>query len=332
MSPTSLTAEEIISARPADLFKDEASARASFHALAKKWHPDHSSHPLAAAAFAAINVKYSQAREAFKRGGYFNTLTIKTSAGEATYPYLSVRPFELGEVYICPAHVIWATRREYDDLAKAWLASVKTYKFPNEEVESKIRPYIPANSHTVANGDRAYTIVDRKRKYLRVADIVSAIGSLNPRHAAWILTRAYNLAGFLRYAKIAHLDISPETFFVDPPSHHGALLGGWFYSAPAGEKPLAAPARTAHLAATNSTTGLDAQIRLMGRRILGASSPAQLRANAEVPKPMRDWLLGQPLDNIAQAHDTWRNKVLIDSYGKHSFTVFDVTEESIYPS
>ncbi len=332
MRPTSLTAEEIIGARPADLFKDESSARATFHALAKKWHPDHSSHPLASAAFAALNLKYSQAREAFKRGGYFNTLTIKTSKGEATYPYLAARPFELGEVYICPAHVIWATRREYDDLAKAWLESVKSYKFPNEEVEKKIRPHLPINSHTVANGERAYTIVDRKLKYLRVADIVAAKGPLNPRHVAWTLTRAYNLAGFLRYANISHLDISPETFFIDPPSHHGALLGGWFYSAPKDVKPLAAPARTSHLAATRDTTGLDAQIRLMGRRILGASSPAQLRANDEVPKPMRDWLLGQPIASIAQAHDLWRNKVLIDSYGKHSFTVLDVKEEDIYPS
>ena len=326
--PLNFSAYQILRLRAIDLFPKEEGSVTVFRNLARKWHPDRNKDLDAARVFAHVSQLLNDAKKAWLTGTYPNTLSINKSTGTIHYPYLSAQKYELGELYICERHVIWATERTNDDLAKRWLETVKSYKFPSDAVRDKITPFIPRNSHTVANGDRAYTIVDRSSDYIRVADILAKKGPMDPRHVAWTMSRAYNLAGFLQYAGIAHLDISPESFFIEPSTHFGALLGGWFYSAPSGKKLIAAPARNAHL--VKSEANLDLQVRLLGRRMLGAHSPVELRANKAIPDAMRHWLMGSPMTRVADAHNVWHKKVLIDSFGEHRFTPYDLTTKEIY--
>lgn len=319
--------------RAFELFPAEVGSLEAYRALIKRWHPDANSDPRATEVFSHVTAKFSEAKRGWVHGTYPNTLTIRKKVpgtdtiAPAHYPYLGVVPFELGELYVCERHVIWATRRSEDDLAKRWLDTVKDLKFPNATVEAKVRPFLPQNSHTVANGDRAYTICQRPEDYIRVADILAKKGAMDPRHVAWTLSRAYKIAGYLNYARIQHLDVSPETMFIDPVSHLGALLGGWFYTASGGQKLLAVPARTAHLRATE--TNLDAQIKMMGRRMLGASSPGQLRANKSVPDPLKSWLLDTPRKTVHEAERDWKG-ALVAAFGKRRFTEYNLTTAEVY--
>ena len=333
MSILDFSAEAILKARAVDLFTKEETAAALRSELLKKWHPDRNKDSKAGAVVAHINSLFDTARAAFSRGGYPDTLTIKTSKGDQHYTYLAVVPFELGEIYICSKHIVYATERQYDDLAKRALDVSKEFKFPHKDVEDKLRPALPRNIHTVANGTRAYTIMARDRDYVRLKDLLDAKGPLDPKHVAWILSRAYNLCGWLSYSKIVHLDISPETFFVEPSSHLAGLLGGWFYSsAPKNEKlkkRLAAPARSLHLAKGDAVKAHLAQIRVMGRRALGCNSISQLRARTDVPAAMKSWLMSAAGDHAVKEEDAWKD-VLLASFGERKFTVLHTTTKDVY--
>lgn len=324
----SLNAAQLLATKPAQLFVSKDVAARVHKELLKKWHPDRNKDPRAGDVVAHINSAYTLAKKAFESGGYPDTLTIKTSRGDQHYPYIAALKTELGELYICPRHIIYATERQYDDLVKQALDVSKNFKFPNDDIKAKFSYVVPRNIHTVANGDRAYTIMARDKDYVRVVDIM-AKGPVDPRHVAWIMSRAYNIAGWLKYSDIYHYDISPETMFVEPESHLGGLLGGWFYSGSGKKRPKAAPARSAHLVNHSRSKIHLSQIRSMGRRLLGCTTISELKKRTDVPAPLKNWLSSAAGKDPVQEEKDWK-KVLIDSFGPNRFTVMNLTTKDIY--
>lgn len=305
------------------LFRPGEDAKALHRTLLKKWHPDHCSDPRANEVFAHINSQFQLAQA----GEYPNTLKLLTSKGPVYIGYIGQRPFELGDVFITERSVIWRVRSEFKDLAKQFLDVSKKFKYPNDEVKGKIAPHLPANVKVLVNGDVTYVIVDRPLDYIRLADIVAKQGPLDPRHVAWCLSRAYNLAGFLHFNGITHLDVSAETMFVDPASHHGALLGGWFYSGQ--PKPLAAPARSSHLAKQPEGMAHGQQIKNLGRKLLGVNSVPELRALKDLPDPLKTWLMTGASGNVVRDGEDWKN-ALVAAFGKRRFTELKLTSKDIY--
>lgn len=327
-----MNAVEILTiTRPSTLFPDLSRAEANWRHLIKKWHPDQNSDPLARQVSAHINALYADVKRAVKSGGYPDTLTIQTKSGPVSFPHLAVRPFELGELYVCERHIIWAAARQHDDLAKRWLDTTGAFRFPNAAEEARNSPFLPKNNHVVVDADRTFTIIDRTADYIRVSDIVAKMGPLDPKHAAWVMSRAYNLACFLGYAGIVHLDIRPETFFIEPSSHIGALLGGWFYTGYERHAPLAVPSRAEHLARQRPALAHLSQIRAMGRRLVGAPTVADLRQNTTLPAPLKAWLLGWAGSDPIAETAAW-GQIIDKSFGPRRFTPYPLTTAEIYSS
>lgn len=324
LDPVKATAEEILACRW--IFTKDSND-ADWLRWAKAWHPDVNKHPAAKDVFAHVKSQH----EAIKRGDYPNAVTIKSKRGTFYYPYLAKREFELGELFICNRHVIWATRRSEDDLAKRWLDTTKHFKFPNKTVEDELRLELPNNSHTVANGEWAYTIIDRKRDYVRVRDALDKLGPFEPAHVAWILSRAYRLVGFLNYSNVHHLDVSTETFFIEPATHHGALLGGWYYTGYGKTPPIGAPARTAYLRGKFGSVAQQhlTQVRAMGRQLLGCEKISEFRKRKDVGEPLRSWLMGVGGTDVVAEERAWK-KALEDTFGKRRFTVCPITMKEVY--
>lgn len=322
IDPLSLSAEDILKSRALDIFPNENEMAAIFKKLAKRWHPDTSSGDTRV--FSDINSKYQAAQKAWANGGYVSSLKI----GSTIFPFMYESRFEMGELYVCPRHIIWAVKRDWDDLAKQWLEVIKKYKFPNDDVKSKIVPHIPKNSHVKAYKDRAYVIIDRPYDLIRCADILRSEGPFDAKHMAWTISRAYNLCGFLNYANIRHNDISVETFFIEPASHRGALLGGWFYAG--APKALAVPSRTSHLISLDAAAAHDAQIKLMGRQLLGIPNAAKVHSS-NIPAALKQWLLSAPLKSIHEAETNWK-KILKDSFGDPKFIEWKLETSKIYPN
>lgn len=305
------------------LFKPGQDIASLFKQLMKRWHPDQNSDPLAKDVAAHVSQQYAQAR----RGEFPNTLTMKTKNGPVIYTHLGTRPFELGDVYICPRDVIWRVRPEFTDLVKQFLDVTKKFNYPNDAVRDKIAPFLPRNVRVLVNPDYTYLLQERDAPLVRCADIIANKGPLHPKHVGWIMSRAYNLAGYLHFAKMTHLDISTETLFIDPATHLASLLGGWFYSGT--PKIIAAPARSAHLVKAEADQAHGQQIRALGMQLLNAKSGVELRANKELPPAMRSWLMGRAGSSLIREEEQWK-KVLTDSFGPRKFTVLDLKFEDVY--
>lgn len=326
--PTTLTGEQLL-AHPA-IFGRDGDVEGLFKKLAKMWHPDVSRDPLAGRVFAHVNALY----QAAKRGEYPSTLSLKTREGIEHFPYLAVRPFELGELYVGSRHLIWATERKHDDLARRWLETTKRYKFATDKMRDEVSRYLPRARHnTVALGDRTYTIIARPLDHVRVADVIAVKGPFDPKHAAWIISSAYNLSCWLQYSDVKHLDFTPESYFIDPATHIGALLGGWYYTGKNGDArhggPLAVPTRTGHLARLSRDAAHLSQIKIMGRRLFGCTSIAELRRSADVPSYVKTWLLDPAGANPVQEYRTW-TELLERTFGKRKFTVLSLTSKEVY--
>ena len=66
--------------------------------------------------------------------------------------------------------------------------------------------------------------------YERPANLfpLSMFGAFTPEHAAWIVSRMENVCCVLQYSGLTHGGITADNFFINPFSHHGALIGGWW--------------------------------------------------------------------------------------------------------
>ncbi len=304
-----------------------------YKTLARIWHPDLNSDPQATAVLQHIHLLLQAAHSAKANGtwGYGSSLTVKTQKGMVYHPYLTMKPFELGEIYICADQVIFATRREHDDLCRRFLETTKTFKFADAKMEAEFKTALPQRVHTVANADRAFTFVRKDPENIRVQDILDH-ETMDPRHIAWILSRAYNMCCWLNFSGLMHLDISPESFYVNPATHSGALLGGWFYAkSPFDAKALAAPARTAHYAGMDANRAHLSMVKQMGRKMFGLSSIVAMKGAKTVPEYLRKWLTApasaDPIEEYKQWHTT-----LEKTFGKRRFTIYPLTRDQIYSS
>lgn len=322
---TTQTAEQLLANRwlLGDL-SDEPLAKK----LLKLWHPDVNRHPLATDVFEHVKSQLDLVR----KGEAPNVLTFRPGKAKVQHRYLIKQSFELGELYVGEKTLIWAAERQWDDLSQRAVSTIKTFKFPNSNAELSLRKKLPHEVQALTDGDRTYLVMDRDPNYVRLADLLAMGGPLDPRHVGWILNRAYNLAGFLKYSRIAHLDFSSRSFFIDPANHVGALLGGWYYTNHLGSKPnkyLAAPTGGAALANVHPRQAYLTSIRAMGREALGARTIGELKKRLDVPAPMRRWLSSATDGNVLEDEKGWK-QVLKDSFGAPKFVELNVTTRDVY--
>lgn len=291
----------------------------------KHWHPDVNPDPRAGDVFAKIKGEL----DGWRKGERPNTLSLTTRGKVEHFRYLAVIPFELGELYVGERHLIWATRREEDDLAKRWIDTVKNMNFPLDKA-GELERYVPHWARNVlAIGDRTYVIIHRDPGFVRLADVLKKQPRLDPKHVAWICSRMYALCTGLAFAGVTHLDISPESIFINAETHDAALLGGWYYTGYKRFKPKAAPKRTAQFGKLERNSAHLGQIRLLGRRLLGANSLGALRARKDVPEPIKAWFGGSHGYEPVSEWGLW-DQTLRLAYGPAKFVKWELDVSSIY--
>lgn len=331
-----LSAAQILAlpiARPEKLFEDVAVIDATYKSLAKTWHPDLNTDPKASDVLAHINVMYSRAKTLIMMGawGSVAVLNIKTPTNvNKTFHYQGVRPFELGEIYICASWIVFACEKRYSLFCDRFVANSKFFKFGNADMKAQMVDHLPFLVERYEDEDRIYIAVATNKPYVRLADLIESQVSIDPKHVAWILSRMYGTACYLEYSGIRHLDISPESFFIVPETHEGALFGGWFYAAMKGDKPLGMPNRISLADPKNMPTSLIhlSMIKEAGKKLFKANSFYQLK-KLSIPAEIRDWLMMPSGDNPFREYERWE-ATLVKAFGKRRFTEMKVSVTDVY--
>lgn len=148
--------------------------------------------------------------------------------------------------YIARETVVYVFDEEKD--AGDFLCGLKKIVFP--EADDRLHRSFPELQTQLSLTEGKNALVFRRRPNFYPAAVFSPWESV---HLCWVISRMENVCCTLDYSGIEHLDISPDSFFVNPITHEGALFGDWRkVRALSGNEDLKALRRTAIALAENT--------------------------------------------------------------------------------
>jgi len=343
-----MTAVQILAIRePERLFSGEESAlKKEYRHLAFLWHPDRCRDAIAREVLPHVNGLYRSAREKLDRGDWQTPglLTLSDTAGkEYRVRFRIRRTFELGEMLIGDSVVTFLVEAGHKNFFDNAVRRIGNFLFASDAMKQEVSRYLPRMKKLFETRDGRFVMVLEKDPGLLllrdVLDHYTAVGLPADwsRHVAWIQSTLHNLCCYLEYAGLAHNDISPDTYFVSPSGHYGALLGGWWYSERIGERLSGVTARTFSLMPADVKAGRIADprvdlelVRSVGRELLGDVSGMRLLSTRPAPEPMLNWLRLPGSGNAREDYRQWREHVLIDSFGPRRFVEMMLKAEDLY--
>ena len=338
-----LTSSEILAVvSPEQLFTgDEDAAKLQYRTLSKIWHPDRNSSPGADEVFAHFGVLYAKGIEKLKAGTWETPglYTFSDLRGKKfQVKYRKKHTFELGEMYIGDYSVTYMIDKSADDLFANAKKTIKGFKYANDKMKAEIARCLPEIHAENETADRFVLVVKKTPDLILLRDVLDHLGGkMDPKHVAWILNTIYNVACYLKYAKLTHNSIGLDTYFISPSKHSGALLGGWWYASDANTKIVAVPARTITYAPRNLTSNkiaspqIDSElIRATGRELLGDGAGSKLLADTSIPNAMLNWLRTPGVGDAYQEYENWAKQVLKDSFGERRFVDLKIQPSDVY--
>ncbi len=352
-----LSAEKLLSileAEPERLFsRDAVSAKLEFKRLAMRWHPDHNRNNKAAeGVFTHVDAVFKSAIRKLEKGDWRepavkiedeepNVLMLRADTGRQPIKRIRYRkraPFELGDCYIGRTIVAYVIKSDYADLFENARRIIAGFRYGSGAVRDEVGRSLPTIQSLFYAGDRCVMIVRKAPDLVRLKDVLDHVGGrLDARHVAWIGSTLHNLACYLGWAHLTHNALSLENYFISPPGHSGALLGGWWYAKPEGAKLDALPSATTRYCPpdvlrnkrADGRTDLEL-VRAIARELLGDGSGMRLAAERLAPPPMTDWLRHPTTGCAITDYRQWSENILPASFGTRRFTKLDLSASDIY--
>ena len=352
-----LSAEKLLDipeAEPERLFSgDAATAKSEFKRLAMRWHPDHNRNDKAAEnVFTHVDVLFKSAVRKIEKGGWRepavkiedeepNVLILRAKTGGQPIKRIRYRKhagFELGDCYIGRTIVAYVVKNDYADLFENARRIIAGFRYGSSAMRDEVYRSLPAIQGVFHTADRCVMVVRKAPDLIRLRDVLDHVGGrLDPRHVAWIGSTLHNLACYLGWARLTHNALSLENYFISPPDHSGALLGGWWYAKPEGAKLDALPKATTRYCPpdivrdkrADGRTDLEL-VRAIARELLGDGSGMRLASERLATPLMIDWLRHPTASGAVADYRQWSEIILPASFGKRRFTRLEVSASDIY--
>jgi hypothetical protein len=339
---------------PERLFSGDAgTAKSEFRRLAMRWHPDRNRNdPAAENVFTHVDALFKNAIRKIETGGWHepavkiedeeaNVLVLRADAGRRPLKRIRYRkhaPFELGDCYIGRTIVAYVVKNDYADLFENACRVIAGFRYGSSAMRDEVCRSLPSIETVFYSGDRCVMVVRKAPDLICLRDVLDHVGGrLDPRHVAWIGSTLYNLACYLAWAHLTHNAFSLNNYFISPPDHTGALLGGWWYAKPEGAKLEALPAPTRRYCPpdvlrdkrADGRTDLEL-VRAIAREVLGDGSGMRLAAERSAPPQMIDWLRHPTTGCAVADYRQWSETILPASFGKRRFTRLELSASDIY--
>ena len=185
------------------------------------------------------------------------------------------------------------------DRAERFAQGVKLLCYPSADVRD-LAQYFPVitGRYALKNGKTMLAVSKPETVFP-----LGAFGSLDPAHAAWIVSRLENLCCVMEYSGVIHGGIALDELFINAGTHELYLIGGWENAVKgSGSTDLAMMRRTIK--------------RLMGSEIKNA------------PKEFIDFLNKTPLPDAYKDFEDW-DTVIEKGFGGRRFHKLDLTDIKI---
>lgn len=341
-----VTADQILSiasGEPERLFAacDKDRVKKEFHQMAMFWHTDRNTSPQAKDVMQRLTELYNAANKKIENGAWEvpNAFMFQTVDGKKKrINYLKKVPFELGDMYIGNAMVTFAVNKAERALYDNARSIISGLKYPDDKMRDRLSRVLPQIKHQFETDDKLIMSVAKNPDEILLADVLQHYkGKVDPRHAAWMISRLHNVSCYLEWAGLTHNALSTETCFVSPKDHRLNFLGGWWYAAKEGAKLKALPPKTVAVVSPRlfdnplADKAVDmALVRAVGREILGDASGRTLIGSKDIPKEMVSWLNGLGTGYPKEDFRIWSDDILTKSFGARRFVEMNLTPNDIY--
>lgn len=322
-----LTAGDILALRkPEDLYPgDVEKAKHLYRQLSQRWHPDKGGNQVV---FARVSELYHEALNRLSRGVWEGSAVLTFLCADRTTQHFAIRassPFELGQSLVGDDHVSYLLDKKHLAFVGTAMRWSKRFTYVNDRMRQEFTKYLPQHVLYYPLADGRHLIrMDKRADLLRLRDIVTHVGTLDPKHIAWIVSSLLNLACYLSYADIVHQDISPDTVFISPTSHNVALLGGWWHATRRGAKMATIPRRTFDLLPFKvkisklASSQIDLElIRATARECL---TPG-------LTHPVAKWIQEVSRGHAVEQYESW-----VKMLGERKFTKLPLNADIVYGS
>lgn len=329
-----MLADEILAAKKCgDLFSkaDKDTVTREYRDLAREFHPDRCTLSNAEDIFKHLHDLYEDALKLIEKGEWeiSNVLVLRDNSGRTfRTQYLKAFTFELGEYYIADRSVTYILDQPHKRFFDNAVQQIKSLHYVNSNMEEEFSRYMPKIKYQFQRKDGKYCLIlEKTPDVFLLSDILAYYkGAIPDRHAAWVMSRLYNLCCYFDYLGIAHNGLTLQNCFISPMHHTILPLGGWWYAIKEGEKMFGVPKaiydvmpvkeKSEKLSCTR--TDLEA-IKLIGRQITDKKT---------TPKPFLDFL-NSGSSNALKEFQKWQS-VLDGSYGKRRFVEMKIDKADIY--
>jgi hypothetical protein len=341
---TSLSGQRILlipENAPEKLFSgDLRTAKSEYRTLGLHWHPDRNSDPDSQKVFQHILALYKKAKERLETNSWHGAGVLELSRNNRNFrqvPYLKIVPFELGEMYLGEKEIVFSVKRCFGDLFENAKRQIAGLSYADSAMKNEIGRCLTPKPEFYATKESLLMLIPKDKDLILLDDLRDHLGGeIAPRHVGWIQNTLHNLSCYFDYAGLVHNDIGPNTYFVSPSRHSGALLGGWWYAVRSGEKMRALPDRTMRTAPADvlRTKRADPRvdlelIRATGRELLGDPAGARLKLKKGIPSSFNGWFNGATTGDPILDYRLWK-EVLRESFGPPRFIRLDATTGDIY--
>lgn len=337
-----MTKNEILLLKKAgDLFPNNLNdCKNEYKKLVKIWHPDRNTTEDTNEVFAKITQLYNSALNLIKMNQWekSNYIQITTLTGiKVGINFFEKYEFELGTTYICKKYVIYKFYEKNKYYHNA-IESINKLSYHDAKMKESISRMMPEilKMFTSTEGDH-YIVIKKPEDVYPLKNLLQYFNNEIPdKHVAWILSRLYNIACFLKYNKMVHNGITVNNCYVCTDMHNIILIGGWWYSTKNDMKMLGTTKDIYNIMSvvtksnknSNPLTDLES-IKLIGRTLLGESNCRKLALKSNVPKAFINFMISGSDKNSYNELTLWE-KCLTESYGERKFIKLDVSEKDIY--
>lgn len=324
-------------------YGDENTLKKTYKKLSLIWHPDKlkDKNHYNIKVFPHINELYQIALNKYKTGKLSlerNCLNIKDSKNnEFIFRYKIQKNFELGKYYISEHYVLWQFNKEYKEDALRGLVNLTNITFYDDNMKLSFSKYVPEIKKKIISEDSLFVLMNKPKGFLNLGDVLKFQNKIEPKHVAWILSTLYNNICFIHFNKIMHGGISVDNYFINPETHEGMLIGGWWYSTLIGEKLNILPQKAIDVAPVSLLNKKEADflldlemIKSLGRELLGDHTGIYLNKDKNIPKELIKWLRDGSKGSAVMEYSTWSKKILPESFGERRFSVMNIKSTDIY--
>lgn len=329
--------------QPETLFSgSESDIKKSYRKLSLLWHPDKNKNKDSSSVFSHIHELYNSALDKLSKGtlGTNNKIIqiIDIFGKKFNLKFMKVKKFEMGQYYIANNLVVWEFKNEFIKEVKKGLSNLEKLSFHDKKMEQAFKKYIPEIYKIIESKDVFYILVKKPKGFLNLGDIFEYYNyKLDPKHVAWIISNLYNQLCFIHSNKIMFGGINMDNYYINPETHEGMLVGGWWYSCKENEKLSMLSTSAIDIAPISllnnkkSELLLDLEmIKLLGRELLGDKTGNYLKANTSIPEDLSKWFRVGSKKGAISEYSQWNNEVLIKSFGQRRFFEMKVNSDNIY--